>query len=47
MRKTAVVSTGAFVAPTIISVDAAHAQALTQPTARATRPAGLAPERRR
>jgi hypothetical protein len=31
MRKAAVVSTGAFVAPTIITVDAADAQALTSP----------------
>jgi hypothetical protein len=31
MRKAAVVSTGAFVAPTIITVDAAEAQALTSP----------------
>jgi hypothetical protein len=30
-RKAAVVSTGAFVAPTIITVDAADAQALTSP----------------
>jgi hypothetical protein len=31
-RKAAVVSTGAFVAPTIITVDAADAQALTSPS---------------
>lgn len=31
MRKAAVVSAGAFVAPTIITVDAADAQALTSP----------------
>jgi hypothetical protein len=31
MRKAAVVSTGAFVAPTIITVDAADAQTLTSP----------------
>jgi hypothetical protein len=31
MRKAAVVGTGAFVAPTIITVDAAGAQALTSP----------------
>jgi hypothetical protein len=43
MRKAAVVSTGAFVAPTIITMDAADAQALTSPPPEPPGPPGSPP----
>lgn len=43
MRKAAVVSTGAFVAPTIITVDAADAQAHTSPPPEPPGPPGSPP----
>jgi hypothetical protein len=43
MRKAAVVSTGAFVAPTIITVDAADSQAHTSPTPEPPRRPGSPP----
>jgi hypothetical protein len=43
MRKAAVVSTGAFVAPTIITVDPADAQALTSPPPEPPRRPGSPP----
>jgi hypothetical protein len=43
MRKAAVVGTGAFVAPAIITVDAADAQAHTSPTPEPPRRPGSPP----